>query len=167
MLKFWLMQVFPIVSQLRPKLYNINLHNITHSLISQNRREWMFIVQISLLIVTFFSFMSRILSLMQTTKKVNPHPHIVICVNMWSVTFYSCCCSNSYAPCWMLVHACATSPRKAKWIGPHQRRWEGNDFKFHSVTCCTDSIVSCIHVNPAKLRNITCTFLPQVWYYGV
>ena len=70
-----------------PKLCNINLHNVTHSLISQNPREQMFIVQISLLIVTFLSLISRILSLMQTTKEINPHPRIAPCVNMWSVTF--------------------------------------------------------------------------------
>ena len=37
---------------LHPKLHNINLHNITHSLISRNPREWMCVVQISLLIIT-------------------------------------------------------------------------------------------------------------------
>ena len=72
---------------LHPILRNINLHNITHSLISRNSRERMFVVQISLLIVTFLSLISRILSLMQTTKEVNPHPCIAPCVNMWSVTF--------------------------------------------------------------------------------
>ena len=70
-----------------PKLRNINLHNVTHSLISRNLRERMFVVQISLLIATFLSLISRILSLMQTTKEVNPHPRIAPCVNMWSVTF--------------------------------------------------------------------------------
>ena len=65
------------------KLCNINLHNVTHSLISQNPRERMFVVQISLLIVTFLSLISRILSLMQTTKEVNPHPlHCAICQYM-------------------------------------------------------------------------------------
>ena len=36
---------------IQPKLRNINLHNITHSLISWNPRERMWIVHISLLIV--------------------------------------------------------------------------------------------------------------------
>ena len=35
-----------------PELCKINLHDITHSLISQNPRERMFVLQISLLIVT-------------------------------------------------------------------------------------------------------------------
>ena len=64
-------------------LRNINFHNVTHSLISWNPREWSFVIQISLLIVTFLSLISR----MQTTKEVNPHPRIAPRVNMWSVTF--------------------------------------------------------------------------------
>jgi hypothetical protein len=44
--------------KLHPKLFNINLHNVTHSLISRNPRERMFEVQISLLIVTFLSLTS-------------------------------------------------------------------------------------------------------------
>ena len=70
------------------KLRNINLHNITHSLISPNPREWMFVVQISFLIVTFRSLISRNLSLMQTTKEVNLNPCIAPCVNRWSVFFF-------------------------------------------------------------------------------
>ena len=70
-----------------PKLHNINLHNVTHYLISWNPRECMFIVRISLLIVTFLSLISQNLSLVQTTKEANPHPCIAPWVNMWSVTF--------------------------------------------------------------------------------
>ena len=44
-----------VTKNIHPKLCNINLHNVTHSLISQNPRDRMFIVQFSLLIVTFFS----------------------------------------------------------------------------------------------------------------
>ena len=69
---------------LHPKLHNINPYNVTHSLISQNPRERMFIVQTSLLIVTFFSLVAQNLSLMKTTKEVNPHPHIAPRVDMWS-----------------------------------------------------------------------------------
>ena len=76
-----------VSSVVHPELRNINLHNITHSLISWNPRERMFVVQISLLIVIFISIISQMLSLMQTIKEVNPHPHIASCVNMWSVTF--------------------------------------------------------------------------------
>ena len=70
-----------------PKLHNINIHNVTHPLISWNPRERISVVQISLLIVIFLSLISLILSLMQTTKEVNLHPRIAPCVNTWSVTF--------------------------------------------------------------------------------
>jgi hypothetical protein len=30
---------------------------------------------------------------------------------------------------------------------------------FHNVTCYTNSIISCIHVNTTQLRNITCTLI--------
>ena len=80
--------IFPI----HPKLRNINLHSITHSLISRNPKERMIVLQISLLIVTYLSLISWFLSLMQTTKEVNPHPHIVPYVNMWSVFFFFFLC---------------------------------------------------------------------------
>ena len=73
---------------LHPKLRNINPHNVTHSLISQNPRERMSIVQISLLIVTFLSLISQNISLMQNVKEVNPHPRNAPYVNMWSVIFF-------------------------------------------------------------------------------
>ena len=66
------------MSIVHPKLRIINLHNVTKSLISQNPREWMFIVQVSLLIVTFLSLISQTLSLMQTTQEINPHPRIAL-----------------------------------------------------------------------------------------
>ena len=57
----------------------------------------------------------------------------------------------------MLVHAYATLLGMAKWSGPHHWIWEEYEFKFHSVTCYTKSIVSRIHVNTTKLCNITYT----------
>ena len=74
--------------KLHPKLGNINLHNVTHSLISPNPRERMFKFQISLLIVIFLSLVSWNLSLIQTTQEVNPHPCIASCVDMWNVFFF-------------------------------------------------------------------------------
>ena len=79
----WMGWVYKIHLTLR----NINPHNATHSLISRNPRERMFVVQISLLIVTFLFLISQILSLVQTTQEVNPHPRIASCVNMLNVTF--------------------------------------------------------------------------------
>ena len=147
-----------ISATLIPKLRNINLHNITRSLISWNARKWMSVVQISLLIVTFLSLISRILSSMQTIKEVNPHPSITPVCGVWTSYSYPSSCYY-YATCWMLVHAYATSPGKAKWSRPHQRRWEENEFKFHSVTCYTNYIISLIHVNNTKLCNIMCNLV--------
>ena len=31
---------------------------------------------------------------------------------------------------------------------------------FHNITCYTNSLLSCIHVNTTKLLNITCTLVP-------
>ena len=99
--------------ELHPKL-----HNVTHSLISWNPRERMFVAQISLLIVTFLSLISWKLSSMQTTQEVNPYPNIAPCVNMWNVTFFFfffCCL------CHLLnVGACIHHiTQKAYWSGPH------------------------------------------------
>ena len=142
-------------TQINPKLRNVIPHNITHSLVSQNPRERMFVVQIWLFIVTFLFLISWILSSMQTTKEADPHPRFAPCVNMWSIPFLF------FFICHLLnVGACIpTSPGKATWSRPHQRRWENNEFKFHRVTWYTNSIVCCIHVNTTKLRNITCTLV--------
>ena len=106
-----------IFFHVHPKLRNINLHNVNHSLISQNPRERMFIVQNSLLIVTFLSLISQILSLMQTTKKVYPYPCTVPCANMWSVIFLF------FFLCHLLnVGACTchiAREGKVEWITPH------------------------------------------------
>ena len=77
---------------IHPKLCNINLHNINHSLIYQNPRERTFVVQnyspychISLPYITNLSWM-------QATKEVIRHPRIVPCVNIWSVVFFFFLC---------------------------------------------------------------------------
>jgi len=74
------LQMFKLT--LRPKLYDINLHNVTHFLISRYSRGRMLVVKISLLIVTFLSLISHNLSWMQATQEVNPHPRIAPCANM-------------------------------------------------------------------------------------
>ena len=139
---------------IHPKLCNINARNVTHSLIFQNPRDLMFVVQISLLIVTFLSLILQNLSLMQTIKEASPHRHVSICGVSPSYSY-----SYSYATCWMLVHAHVTSPGKAKWNGSHHTIKMLYFVLFHSVTCYTNSIVSCTHVNTTKLRNITCTLI--------
>ena len=74
-----------------PKLWNINLHNVIHSLISRNPRVRMFVVQISLLIVTKFVI---------NAKHQRSQPRTAPCVNMWSVTF------SFFLPCLLYVGAC-------------------------------------------------------------
>jgi hypothetical protein len=112
----------------------------------------MFIGQISTLIVTLLSLMSLFLSLMQTTKEVNPHPCIPPCVNIWSVTFLFL-----FFLCQLLnVGACICHiVRKAKWSGPHHTVKMLHFVLFHSVICYTNSKVSYIHVNTTKLHNTT------------
>ena len=132
------------IHQVHPKLRNTNPHNITHSLMSWNLREWMFVLQISLLIVTFLSLISWTFVIDASHQWKLIH---FLALRHVSVCGVSPSSSSSSAVCWMLVHAYAPSPRKAKWSGPQQWRWEANEFKLHSVTCYTDSIVSHIHVN--------------------
>ena len=85
-------------------------YNFTHPLISQNPREQMFLFQILLLIVTFLSLISSILSLMQTTMKVNPHlrmHHMSICGVSSYFYYYS---SSSYVTCCMDLSHCSRRP---------------------------------------------------------
>ena len=149
-----------------PKLRNINLHNVTHSPISRNPRERMFVVKISLLIVTFLYLMSQNLSLMQTTQEVNPRPHIAPCVNMWSATFlflFFFLCHLCECWCMRLPHR----PGRLSGVdhtsvddGRTNSKWHHISFViFHNITCYTNSIGSRIHVNTTKLRNIMCTLI--------
>ena len=59
--------IYVCLCKMHPKLRTINLHNVTHSLTSRNRRERIFVAQISILTIAFLSLVSRNLSLMQTT----------------------------------------------------------------------------------------------------
>ena len=155
---------------IHPKLRNINPHKVMHALISRNPREQMFVVQISLLIVTFLSLISHNLLLMQTTQEVNPHPRIAPCVNMWSVTFLFFLLLLLLMPlveCWSMhpphrpgmpsgVDHTSVGDRRTNSIYPHI-----SFVLSHSVTCYTNSIVSRIHVNTTKLYNITCTLVAR------
>ena len=143
-----------------PKLRNTNLHNVTHSLISRNPRERMFVVQISLLIVTFLSHISQIFSLTQTTKEVNPHPRIASCVNMWSVSFLFF--SFFFLYHFLNIGACICHiawEGQVEWTTPHHTIEMLHFVSFHSVTHYIESIVSRIHVPTTELRNITCTLV--------
>ena len=125
----------------------------------------MFAVQISLLIVTFFSLISRNLSLMHTTKEANPHPRIMSCVNMWSVCHLLLLLLMSLVECW-----CMRPPhRLGRASGVDHTSVGGGRTNsncppisfvlFYNITRYANSIVSRIHVNTAKIRNITCTLV--------
>ena len=126
----------------------------------------MFVVQISLLIVTFLSLISQNLSSIQTTKEVNPHPHIAPCVNMWSSTFlflfFLCLCHLlNIGAC---VHHIARDGYGVDQPNVGDGRTNSNCphiffVLFHNVTCYINSITSRIHVNTTKLHNITRTLV--------
>ena len=133
--------------ELHPKLRNINPHNVTHSLISWNPREGTFVVQISLLIVTFLSLISQNLSLMQTTKEVNPHPRIAPYVEC-RLLIILILLLMPLVECWCMH----LSSRLGRASGvDHTSVGDGRTYSdcphisfvlFHSVTCYTHSIVS-------------------------
>jgi hypothetical protein len=103
---------------IHPKPRNINLHNVTHSLISQNLREWMFVVQVSLLIVTCLSLMFMNFVMNANHPRSQPTP--------------SHCAMCQYVECHLLIllHLlpmplvecwCIRPPHHARkpWSGPH------------------------------------------------
>ena len=83
----------------------------------------MFVVQISLLIVTFSPLYHVFLSSMQATKEVNPHSRIEPCVNMWNVTFFLLLLFFFFVCHLLGVGACICRiAQMAKWSGLHQPR---------------------------------------------
>jgi hypothetical protein len=70
---------------LNPIISTFISHPVSNILSPKERR---FLVQISLLIVTFLFLILWVFPLMQTTIEVNPHPRIAPCVKMWGVFFF-------------------------------------------------------------------------------
>jgi hypothetical protein len=109
----------------------------------------MFVVQISLLIVTFLSLISQNLSLMQTTKEVNSHPRIAPCVNMWSATFlFLFFFFMPFVECW-----CMHMPYRP--VKPNEMD--------HTTPLISHATLNLWYhtsmLTIAKLRNITCTLV--------
>ena len=129
----------------------------------------MFVAQTSLLTVTFLSLIiSRILSLMQTTKRSQPTPsHSTMCqyVECHLLLLILLLLLMPLVKCWCMCLPChpgrpsgvdhtSVRDRKTNLNCPHI-----SFVLFHNVTCYTDSIVSRIHVNTTKLHNITYTLV--------
>jgi hypothetical protein len=99
---------------------------------------------------------------MQSIKEVNPHPRIVPCVNMWSVTFFFLFFLFFFL--WHLLNVGAFVCHIA-WEGHTSigdRRTNSNCHPLcYSIMsqCYTNSIVSRIHIDTIELRNITCTLV--------
>ena len=94
-------------TQIHSKLRNINLLNVTPSLIFQSFREWMFSIWISLLIVMFPSHISYILTLKWTTKQLIPHActHHIVVIIINIVMLLLCCFIMSHVTLILLYHA--------------------------------------------------------------
>ena len=109
----------------------------------------MFIVQISLLFVTFLSLISQIVSFMQTTKHVGCHLlMLMLMLILFLMPLVECWCMH-------MPHF-PGRPSGVDHTTPF-KMW--HFVLFHSVTCYTNSLVSHIHVNNIKLCNITSTLV--------
>ena len=68
-----------LIIEVHPKLHNINFHNVTHSLISWNPREHMFIVQISPYCHISLSYIMKFV-ITSNHQRSQPTPlHCVMC----------------------------------------------------------------------------------------
>jgi hypothetical protein len=108
----------------------------------------MFVVQISLLIVTFLSLISQISIINANHQRCQPTPsHCVMCqyVECHLLLLLRCWCMHMShrpgRPSATLLKCCTLC------------------YFIASVTCYTNSMASCIHVNTIKFHNITCTLV--------
>ena len=141
-----------------PKLRNINLHNVTHSLISRHPREQMFVVQISLFIVTFPSLISRIFVINANYQRSQSTPlHCAMC---------------QYVECLLLLLLPLVDCRCMHM--PHRPgRSSGVDHNATPLKCCTlyyfifshATLVLWCHASMLTLHNFVISralWLPQV-----
>jgi hypothetical protein len=145
---------------MHPTLRNINPRNATHALISPNPRQQMFVVQVSLLIVTFLSLISSDFVIDANHQRSQPTPsHCAMCqyvecrLHIFNFPFLLL---MSLVGCW-----CMHMPhRSGRPSGvDHTTNIKMLHFVlFRSVTCYIDPIVSRM-LTLRKLRNLKCTLV--------
>jgi hypothetical protein len=121
----------------------------------------MFIIQISLLIVTFVSLISQILVINANHQRSQPTPsQYTMCQYVECHLLILFLILLPLVECWCM-HMPHRREGQVKWTTPHHTIKMLHFVSFHNVTCYTNSIVSRIHVNNTNLHNITCTLVAK------